>query len=193
VQADYLLLADEELMPLVEGRDARAFAVLYERHGRAAYSMAYRMVGNQQAAEDVTQDAFIKVWNSAGTYRVGRSSVRTWILAVVRNRGIDQLRAQVRRDRLQEKVALHSPRYQPNEAFEETLRGVRRDLVRRAMKTLPPEHVEVIELAYFSGLSQTEISSRLGLPLGTVKSRTRSGLSTLKTSLDWPDAAFASG
>lgn len=101
------------------------------------------------------------------------------------------MRSQARRHRLHEKVALRSPRHQPNEAFDETLRGVRRDLVRRAMKVLPPEHVEVLGLAYFSGLSQTEISSRLGLPLGTVKSRTRSGLRTLKTYLDRPGAAVA--
>jgi RNA polymerase sigma-70 factor, ECF subfamily len=193
VHADYLLLVDEELMPLVAGHDARAFAVLYDRHSRLSYSLAYRMMGNKQAAEDVMQDAFIKVWNSAGTHRIGRGSVRTWILAVVRNRAIDQLRSRTRRDRLQEQVALQTPGHQPSEAFDEALRGTRRDRVRRAVGTLPPEQVEVLELAYFSGLSQTEISVRLGLPLGTVKSRTRSGLRKLKTYLAYRPDTVASG
>ena len=82
----YTLLADEDLISLVGDGDAKAFALLYDRHSRGAYSLAYRLMNERQAAEDLVQEAFIKVWRSAGGYRVGRGSVRTWILSIVRNR-----------------------------------------------------------------------------------------------------------
>ncbi len=95
----YLLLADEDLISLVGQGDAEAFAVLYDRHSRAAYSLAYRMMGERQAAEDLVQDAFLKVWRSATSYRADRGSVRTWLLSIVHNRGIDQLRSLASRRR----------------------------------------------------------------------------------------------
>src|SRR5215211_7681007 len=104
-------------MGLVEVGDAEAFAALYDRHGRMAYSLAYRMMGEKQEAEDVVQEAFIKIWRSAGGYRAGRGTVRTWILSVVRNRGIDQIRSHGRRGRIQEKVEASAPTSEPSEAF----------------------------------------------------------------------------
>jgi len=171
--------ADEALMSLVGLGDAAAFAVLYDRHGRAAYSLAHRMMGEKQAAEDLTQDAFIKVWRSAGGYRAGRGSVRTWILSIVHNRSIDQLRSLASRRRTQEKVEVEAPRSQPNEAFAEAWRNAQRDQVREALATLPSEQLEILELAYFSGHTQVEIARMLGVPLGTVKGRTRLGLKKL--------------
>ena len=100
----YAILADEDLMSLMDGGDAEAFAALYDRHSRAGYSLAYRMMGERQAAEDLTQDAFLKVWRSAGGYRSERGSVRTWILSIVHNRGIDQLRSLASRRRTQDRV-----------------------------------------------------------------------------------------
>jgi RNA polymerase sigma-70 factor (ECF subfamily) len=175
----YPLYADEDLMSLVGLGDAAAFAVLYDRHGRAAYSLAYRMMGEKQAAEDLTQEAFIKVWRSAGGYRAGRGSVRTWILSIVHNRSIDQIRALASRRRTQEKVEAEAPRSQPSEAFAEAWRSAQRDEVREALGTLPSEQLEILELAYFSGHTQVEIARMLGLPLGTVKGRTRLGLKKL--------------
>jgi len=171
--------ADEALMSLVGLGDAAAFAVLYDRHGRAAYSLAHRMMGEKQAAEDLTQDAFIKVWRSAGGYRAGRGSVRTWILSIVHNRSIDQLRSLASRRRTQEKVEVEAPRSQPSEAFAEAWRNAQRDQVREALATLPSEQLEILELAYFSGHTQVEIARMLGVPLGTVKGRTRLGLKKL--------------
>ena len=95
----YLLLADEDLVSLVEANDSQAFATLYDRHSRAAYSLAYRMMGERQAAEDLVQDAFLKLWQAAGSYRAERGSVRTWLLTIVHNRGIDQLRTLASRRR----------------------------------------------------------------------------------------------
>ena len=101
----YLLLADEDLISLVEANDdPAAFAALYDRHSRAAYSLAYRMMGERQTAEDLVQEVFLKVWRGAGSYRAERGSVRTWILSIVHNRGIDQLRSTASRRRMQEKV-----------------------------------------------------------------------------------------
>ena len=171
--------ADEALMSLVGLGDAAAFAVLYDRHGRAAYALAHRMMGEKQAAEDLTQDAFIKVWRSAGGYRAGRGSVRTWILSIVHNRSIDQLRSLASRRRTQEKVEVEAPRSQPSEAFAEAWRNAQRDQVREALATLPSEQLEILELAYFSGHTQVEIARMLGVPLGTVKGRTRLGLKKL--------------
>src|SRR5918912_2135597 len=176
----YLILADEDLISLVETADAEAFATLYDRHSRAAFSLAYRMMGERQASEDLAQDAFLKVWRSASSYRAERGSVRTWILSIVHNRGIDQIRSQASRRRRQEKIEASAPRSQSSEAFAETLRNSQRDQVREALSTLPAEQLKILELAYFSGYTHVEISELLGLPLGTVKGRMRLGLKKIR-------------
>jgi RNA polymerase sigma-70 factor, ECF subfamily len=185
----YLILADEDLISLVESADAEAFATLYDRHSRAAFSLAYRMMGERQASEDLTQDAFLKVWRSASSYRAERGSVRTWILSIVHNRGIDQIRSQASRRRTQEKVEASAPRSQPSEAFAETLRNSQRDQVREALNTLPSEQLKILELAYFSGYTHVEIAELLRLPLGTVKGRMRLGLKKIRDYFESSDAA----
>ena len=176
----YSILADEDLMSLLEGGDAQAFATLYDRHSRAAYSLSYRMMGDRQAAEDLTQDAFLKVWRSAGAYRSDRGSVRTWVLSIVHNRGIDQLRSLASRRRTQDRVEQAAPRSQPSEAFAETWRNRQREQIREALETLPAEQVKILELAYFSGYTHVEISNLLDIPLGTVKGRMRLGLKKIR-------------
>ena len=167
-------------MPLVEVGDAEALATLYDRHGRAAYSLAYRLMGEKQEAEDVVQEAFVKVWRSAGGYRVGRGSVRTWILSIVHNRGIDQIRSHASRRRTQDKVEASTPTSEPSEAFSETWKNSQREQVREALNTLPQEQLKILELAYFSGYTHVEIAERLDLPLGTVKGRMRLGLRKIR-------------
>jgi RNA polymerase sigma-70 factor (ECF subfamily) len=173
-------LADEDLISLVEESDAQAFAVLYDRHSRTSYSLAYRMMGEKQAAEDLVQDALLKVWRGAGSYRMERGSVRTWILSIVHNRGIDQLRSLASRRRMQDKVEASAPTSQASEAFAESWRNAQREEVREALGTLPPEQLKILELAYFSGYTQVEIAELLDLPLGTVKGRMRLGLKKLQ-------------
>jgi RNA polymerase sigma-70 factor (ECF subfamily) len=185
----YLILADEDLISLVEAADAEAFATLYDRHSRAAFSLAYRMMGERQASEDLTQDAFLKVWRGASSYRAERGSVRTWILSIVHNRGIDQIRSQASRRSTQEKIEASAPRSQPSEAFAETLRNSQREQVREALNTLPPEQLKILELAYFSGYTHVEISDLLRLPLGTVKGRMRLGLKKIRDYFESRDAA----
>ena len=153
--------------------------MLYDRHGRAAYSLAYRMLGERQAAEDLAQDAFIKVWRGASSYWTERGSVRTWILSIVHNRGIDQLRSLASRRRTREKTEAEAQWSQPSDAFAEAWHGALRGEVREALGTLPSEQLEILELAYFSGHTQAEIARMLDLPLGTVKGRTRLGLKKL--------------
>ena len=176
----YPLLADEDLLSLLGDGDAQAFALLYDRHSRAAFSLAYRMMGERQAAEDLTQDAFIKIWRGAPSYRTGRGGVRTWMLSIVRNQGKDQLRYHATRRRTQEKVEASAARSLPSEAFAETWRNSQRDRVREALNTLPQEQLKILELAYFSGYTHVEIADLLGLPLGTVKGRMRLGLKKLR-------------
>jgi RNA polymerase sigma-70 factor (ECF subfamily) len=185
----YLLLADEELISLAGQGEAQAFAVLYDRHSRVAYSLAYRMMGEKQAAEDLVQDGFLKVWRGAEGYRVERGSVRTWILSIVHNRGIDQLRSTASRRRTQEKVEASAPVSQPSEAFAETWRNSQREQVREALGTLPQEQLKILELAYFSGYTHVEIAELLGLPLGTVKGRMRLGLKKVRDYFDSADVA----
>ena len=185
----YFILADEDLISLVEAADAEAFSRLYDRHSRAAFSLAYRMMGERQASEDLMQDAFLKVWRGASSYRADRGSVRTWILSIVHNRGIDQIRSQASRRRTQDKIEASAPRSQPSEAFAETWRNSQRDQVREALNTLPPEQLKILELAYFSGYTHVEISELLRLPLGTVKGRMRLGLKKIRDYFESRDAA----
>jgi RNA polymerase sigma-70 factor, ECF subfamily len=180
----YLLLADEDLMSLTDDGDAGAFAGLYDRHGRAAYSLAYRMMGERQAAEDLVQEAFLQAWRAAGSYRAERGSVRTWVLSIVHHRGIDQLRSSASRRRTQDRFEASASVSQPSEAFSEAWRNSQRVQVREALRELPPEQLRVLELAYFSGYTHREIAELLDLPLGTVKGRMRLGLKKIREYFD---------
>ena len=176
-------------MSLVSRGDAEALAVLYDRHSRVAYSLAYRMMGERQAAEDLLQDTFLEIWRGAATYWAERGSLRTWILSIVHNRGIDQLRSLSSRRRTQEKVEAEAPTSRPSEAFAESWRNSQREQVRAAMSTLPPEQLKILELAYFSGYTHVEIADMLVLPLGTVKGRMRLGLKKIRAFFDTRDEA----
>jgi len=178
-------LADEELMPLVGRKDPEAFEVLYDRHGGAAYSLAYRIVGDRAAAEEVTQEAFISVWRSGARFDAARGSVRSWLLSVVRNRAIDFLRSKAGKapklDFDDESALEQRPAAERTE--EEALRRETATEVRGAIGKLPGEQAKVIELAYFGGFSHSEIAEILSLPMGTVKGRMRLGLEKIRGEL----------
>jgi RNA polymerase sigma-70 factor (ECF subfamily) len=180
-------LADEELMQLVRDGDPRAFEAVFDRHGGAAFSLAYRMCGRRAMAEDVVQEAFLSLWRSGARYDRGRGSVRSWVLGVVHNRAIDSLRRGVVRDKLNvgddglaERVAA------PQLTDTEVARREEAGEVRGALGELPSEQRQVIELAYFGGFTHTEIASMLEVPVGTVKGRMRLGLTKMRTSLGDP-------
>lgn len=178
-------LADEDLMTLVERRDQRAFEVLYDRHGGAAYSLAHRIVGDPATAEDVTQEAFLSIWRSGARFDRARGSVRSWTLGVTRNRAIDALRRQAgRAPRLDfdDDATLEA---QPAGSLtdSEAIRRETASRVRGALAELPEEQAEVIGLAYFGGFTHSEIAAMLGMPLGTVKGRMRLGLEKVRVQL----------
>jgi RNA polymerase sigma-70 factor, ECF subfamily len=178
-------LADEELMPLIGAKDPAAFEVFYDRHGGVAYSLAYRIVGERAAAEDVTQEAFISIWRSGARFDRTRGSVRSWMLSIVRNRAIDMLRGKAgKAPKLSfDDDAILEQRPAEELTEEEAMRRETASEVRGAIGQLPGEQSKVIELAYFGGFSQSEISRMLGLPLGTVKGRMRLGLEKIRGEL----------
>jgi RNA polymerase sigma-70 factor (ECF subfamily) len=178
-------LADEELMPLIGAKDPEAFAVFYDRHGGVAYSLAYRIVGEKAAAEDVTQEAFISVWRSGARFDRARGSVRSWMLGIVRNRAIDVLRSRAgKAPKLTfDDDAILEQRQAKELTEEEAMRNETAGELRGALGELPGEQSKVIELAYFGGFSQSEISRMLGVPLGTVKGRMRLGLEKIRGEL----------
>ena len=177
-------LADEEVMQLVQTGDPRAFELLYDRHGGAAFSLAYRMVGRQAQAEDVVQEAFLSIWRSRLRYDQTRGSVRTWVLGIVHNRGIDALRRGNVHDRRRETLEGVEERHEARERTEvEAARNEEARQVRTALETLPDEQRRTIELAYFAGFSHSQIAELLDEPIGTVKGRMRLGLDKLRRQL----------
>src|SRR3954454_7371208 len=177
-------LADEDLMHLVSRADPRAFEVLYDRHAGAAFSLAYRMVGARNAAEDVVQEAFLGLWRSGARYDRARGSVRTWVLGIVHHRAIDALRRTTIQDRRRTSdEGIEARLEEPMRTDVEAARREEAHTVRRALDTLPPEQCQVIELAYFGGFSHSEIAELLGAPVGTVKGRMRLGLEKMRHAL----------
>lgn len=187
--ADLALMADEDLVSLVESGDPNAFEVIYDRHSRVAYSLAFRLLGDRHAAEDLVQDAFLSAWRNARAYSPARGSVRTWLLSILHNRGIDRLRTASAMTRRQE--ALEQMEMQRPPAPDAAAEGVERamaDTVRQELGTLPQEQVEVLTLAYYGGFTHQEISEILQVPLGTVKSRMRLGLDRLRRGIGFQEA-----
>jgi RNA polymerase sigma-70 factor (ECF subfamily) len=177
-------LADEELIAMVAANEATAFEIVLERHLDVAFSLAYRMVGRRQAAEDVVQEALLSVWRSGARYDRSRGSVRTWLLGIVHNRAIDMLRRHDAREALDVSDEGLEERLQaPQRTETEVARRQDAHEVRRAVSELPPEQLKVIELAFFGGFTHTEIASMLELPAGTVKGRMRLGLHKLREQL----------
>ena len=171
-------------MALVQRGDARAFEAIYDRHGSAAFSLAYRIAGNRTAAEDIVQEAFLSVWRSGVRYQPERGNLRSWLLSVLHNRAIDALRRsavharrQVDAEGIEERKA--APEFTDVEAF----RRQEAQTVRAAMEQLPNDQLRVVELAYFGGFTHLQIAEMLGEPLGTVKGRMRLALDKMRDGL----------
>jgi RNA polymerase sigma-70 factor, ECF subfamily len=178
---------DERTLQRVAAGDAGGLAALYDRHGRAVYSLALRILGDEGDAEEVAQDVFAQAWRRAGQYDQARGTVAAWLLVMARTRAIDRFRARrVRPEgRTQDDADLtlqQLPATSPD-AASEMMAAERGQRVRRALEDLPFLQRVAIELAYFEGLSQREIAERLEQPLGTVKTRMRLGLLKLRDAL----------
>jgi len=177
-------LADEDLMQLVRRGRAPAFEVMYERHASAAFSLAYRIVGTRNGAEDVSQEAFLSIWRSGARYDRSRGSVRTWVLGIVHHRAIDHLRRSAVHDKRRASDEGMEERFEARERTDvEIARREEAETVRGAMGSLPSEQSQVIELAYFGGFTHTEIAEMLETPVGTIKGRMRLGLKKMRDQL----------
>jgi RNA polymerase sigma-70 factor (ECF subfamily) len=182
-------LADEELMALVHDGDTRAFEVIFDRHAGPAFALAYRMCGRRPLAEEIVQEAFVSLWRSRARYDPCRGTVRSWVLRVVHNRAIDAFRRELPSSRHDvpaddDWIADALPARERTEDQVERRDDAR--LVRSALDDLPRDQRQVIELAYYGGLSHAQIATALGLPAGTVKGRMRLGLSKLRLALGEP-------
>ncbi len=168
----------ERLMERVRARDAVAFEQLYDEHHRIVWSIAMRVLGEREAAEDVTQAVFMKLWNAPERFVGG--NFPGWLARVARNRALDALRSRSLRSTEELPAALPE-----DERLEElAFARIDADLMRRALATLPAEQRNAIELGFFGGLTHEAIAARTGDPLGTVKTRIRSGLLKLRAALD---------
>jgi RNA polymerase sigma-70 factor (ECF subfamily) len=174
---------DGDIVDRLQRRDPQALADLYDRYGRLVYSLILRIVRDQATAEDLVQETFLRVWNRAQGVDPERGSVGPWLLAVARNRAIDYLRSAAGRQRnvLELDETDHPALYRDMEP--DLLISDRARRVKTAMEKLSPNHRTVMELAYFEGLSQTEMAERMGQPLGTVKTWVRTALKSLRDEL----------
>ena len=164
--------------------DPAAFEVVYDRHSRAAFSLAYRILGSRPAAEEAVQEAFLAVWRGAGRYRPERGSVATWVLGIVHHRSVDVLRRTTVVERRRGSAEGIEERLVADERTEHD--AIARDQareVRDALAGLPEPQRRVLGLAYYGGYTQTEIAAMLDTPLGTVKGRMRLGLEKLGSEL----------
>jgi RNA polymerase sigma-70 factor, ECF subfamily len=172
-------VSDTELLVRVAKRDREAFEVLYRRYIRSVFGLALQRLRDRERAEDATQETFAAVWRSAGSYKPERGPAAPWLYAIARNAVVDRLRA--RDDLPVEPPDMTSDEPGPADRAESSYVSWR---VHRALETLPVREREVVELAYWSGLSQSEVASFLDIPLGTVKTRTRSALAHLADVLE---------
>lgn len=175
--------ADTDLIGRLQRRDPQALAELYDRYGRLAYSLILRVVRDTGVAEDLVQETFLRVWNRVQGFDAGKGSIGPWLLAVARNRAIDYLRSAGGRERnaVEFEETDHPALYTDME--HDLLISDKARRVKAAMAKLPANHRQVIELAYFEGLSQTEMAQRMGQPLGTVKTWVRAALKNLRDDL----------
>jgi len=172
---------DNFLMGRIAAGDRDAFARLFDRHSPVVLGLLIRILGRRSEAEETLQEVFLQVWRQAGRYEPGRSTPRGWILVLARSRALDQLRSREARQRRETELSAASAARQEHPVGTRGLEeSERREQVSSALEVLPPEQRRCIELAFFEGLTQTQIASRLEAPLGTVKSRIHLGMSKLR-------------
>jgi RNA polymerase sigma-70 factor (ECF subfamily) len=186
------MLGDEALIAQVADGDSAALEQLYSRYGRVVYGLALRILTSPEHAEDVVQETFWRVWRRAATFQSGSGQFAPWLFGIARNLCIDELRRRQARPAAalgEDEMLLAIPDAQP--AVDDlTWEAERRRLISGALSELPPDQRQVIELAYFAGLSQREIAEQLNNPLGTVKTRVRLALQKLKGLLQHQGIGF---
>ncbi|WP_246043124.1 sigma-70 family RNA polymerase sigma factor [Fodinibius saliphilus] len=173
-----------QLMKRIQSRDAYALEELYELYERLLFSMVLSIVKKREEAEDLLQEIFVKIWKKAESFDPERGNVYSWIVTVARNKAIDRIRSKGYKTQKKQSVSIHEPlfslegdKYDP---METTIFSDRAELVKKALDKIPEKQSEVIKIAYYRGMTQSEISDHLDIPLGTVKTRTRQGMIKLK-------------
>lgn len=172
-----------QLIARIAGRDDGALTALYDQTNRQLYGLLLRLIGNAATAEEVLFDVYVQVWKQAARYDAARGTPLAWLITMARSRALDRLRAR-KDETLSGEPAEQNDLVHEAGPEDEVMHAEMRGLVQAALAALPPEQREVIELAYYGGLSQSEIAAKLGQPLGTVKSRARRGMLKLKDLLN---------
>ena len=180
-------MKDVELLEAIAARDEAALAQLYDRYRVILFGLLMRILNNRAEAEDVLQEVFLQVWRRAADFDENRGRPFTWLVTVARSRGIDRLRTLAARERV---AGTREEAEAVSDAASDAFRSEQRGLVNNALAQLPDEQKRPLMLAYFDGLTQSEIAARLGAPLGTIKTRMRSGLMKLREVLAGKDESF---
>lgn len=174
--------SDDSLIADLAAQQLGALSALYDRYGRLAYALAYRILGEPEAAEDAVHDSFLLAWRGAASYKKERGSGRGWLLSIVHHRSVDVLRRKIAFRPAPLDAAEDYPAN--SDTAEEAVRNVEQQGVRRVLETLPAAQRRTIELAYFGGYTQVELAALMGVPLGTVKGRMRIGLQKMRRALE---------
>ena len=182
VQPEQAQISDIELLHAIAGGDEAALARLYDGYRVILFGLLVRILNNREEAEDVLQEVFIQVWKKAGDFDEKRGKPFTWLVTLARSRAIDRIRLLGARQRLAD-AATQNYTEEVSDALKDTVRSGQRDVVQRALAELTEEQRSALLLAYFEGLTQSEIAAKLGAPLGTVKTRMRSGMAKLRAAL----------
>ena len=174
--------SDVELLHAIARGDEGALARLYDAYRVILFGLLVRILNSREEAEDILQEVFLQVWRRAGDFDEKRGRPFTWLVTLTRSRAIDRLRLLAARRRLAAAAEQDQPE-EASDAFSDTVKSGQREIVRQALAELPEEQRQTLMLAYFEGLTQSEIASKLGAPLGTVKTRMRSGMIKLRALL----------
>ena len=180
MRPEQALTSDVELLRAIAGGDEQALASLYDRYRLILFSLVLRILHSRDEAEDVLQELFLQVWKRASDFDEARGRPFTWLVTLARSRAIDRLRSLNARERTATEAARAVGPESFSDAVDDAIRAQESVVVRRALAELPEEQRHALMLAYFEGLTQTEIATRLDAPLGTVKTRMRSGMIKLR-------------
>ena len=189
MQPEEAQIDDVALLKAIAGKEEKALSQLYDRYRVVLFGLLVRILNNREEAEDVLQELFLQVWHRAGDYDSNRGRPFTWLVTLARSRAIDRLRSVASRERVATESAREATE-EVSDAVADAVRSEQRGIVTSALSQLPEEQQRALVLAYFDGLTQSEIADRLGAPLGTVKTRMRAGMIKLREMLGGKSQSF---